>query len=383
MDISLSEEDLKFKKEVDDFLEEHLPKGHELWSKRAEWFAALKEKGGWDIPNWPEEFGGPGWSATQHWIWDNVTSTAVLPPTIPFGVVMLAPIIMKYGSKEQQERFLPDIRDNKVMWCQGYSEPGAGSDLASLKTKAELSDDGTHYLVNGTKIWTTMGHVASMMFCLTRTDNSGIKQEGVTFLLLDMNDPGIEVKPIITLGGSHHVNQVFFTDVKVPVENRIGDEGQGWTYAKGLLQHERKGIAGITRSIYSLSKLKEKAQRVPVGDKNLMDDPDFKKKIAVAEIELLALEYTEMRCLADMVNSGSPGAQSSILKLKGTEMQQTIQALSMDAAGIYGSPWGKKVGPKFAKGAMEGYLNGRPATIYGGCSEVQKDVIAKRVLGIG
>ena len=383
MDISLSEEDLAFKKEVEEFLEEHLPKGPEIWSKRAEWFAALKAKGGWDIPNWPVEFGGPGWSATQHWLWDNLTSNKVLPPTIPFGVVMLAPIIMKYGSKEQQERFLPDIRDNKVMWCQGYSEPGSGSDLASLKTKAELSDDGSHYIVNGTKIWTTMGHVANYMFCLTRTDNTGIKQEGITFLLLDMKDPGVEVKPIITLGGSHHVNQVFFTDVKVPVENRIGEEGQGWTYAKGLLQHERKGIAGISRSIYGLSKLKKNAQRVPVGDKTLIDDPDFKKKIAVAEIELLALEYTEMRSLADMVNSGSPGAQSSILKLKGTEMQQTLQTLSLDAAGIYGAGWGKKVGPKFSKSAMESYLNGRPATIYGGCSEVQKDVIAKRVLGIG
>lgn len=382
MDISLSEEDLKFKQEVESFLAEHLPSGPELWTKRAEWFAALKEKG-WDIPNWPEEFGGPGWSATQHWIWDNVTSKEVLPPTLPFGLVMLAPILMKYGNKEQQERFLPDIRDNKVMWCQGYSEPGSGSDLASLKTKAELSADGTHYVINGTKIWTTMGHVANYMFCLTRTDNTGIKQEGITFLLLDMKDPGVEVKPIITLGGSHHVNQVFLTDVKVPVENRIGDEGQGWTYAKGLLQHERKGIAGISRSIYALAKLKEKAQRVQVGDKTLMDDPSYKQKIAKAEIELLALEYTEMRSLADMVNSGSPGAQSSTLKLKGTEMQQTIHALSIDAAGIYGSPWAKKIGPKFAKGAMESYLNGRPATIYGGCSEVQKDVIAKRVLGIG
>ncbi|PCJ17755.1 MAG: pimeloyl-CoA dehydrogenase large subunit [Gammaproteobacteria bacterium] len=382
MDISLNKEDLAFEKEVEDFLAEHLPRGHEMWTKRAEWFAALKEKG-WDVINWSKEFGGPDWSPTQHYIWDKVSCREVLPPVMPFGQVMLAPVLMKYANKEQQERFLPDIRDNKVMWCQGYSEPGAGSDLASLKCKAELTDDGKHYIINGTKIWTTMGHVANWIFCLTRTSSDGPKQEGITFLLFDMKSPGVEVKPIYTLGGSHHVNQVFFTDVKVPVENRIGDEGKGWTYAKGLLQHERKGIAGISRSVYALEKLKEKAQRVPVGDSRLIDDAGFKKKIAVAEIELLALEFTELRSLADMVNSGSPGSQSSILKLKGTEMQQTIHELTLEAGGIYATPWGnKKFGPKFSKGGMEMYLNGRPATIYGGCSEVQKDVIAKRVLGL-
>lgn len=381
MDIELSKEDLKFQAEVEDFLEKHLPKGAEIWSKRAEWFAALKEKG-WDVPNWPEEFGGPGWTPTQHFIWDKVTCKYTMPPTIPFGQVMLAPILMKYGSKVQQDRFLPDIRDNKVMWCQGYSEPGAGSDLASLKTKAELTPDGKHYIVNGTKIWTTMGHVANWIFCLTRTQTTSVKQEGITFLLFDMKTPGVEVKPIYTLGGSHHVNQVFFTDVKVPVENRVGEENQGWTYAKGLLQHERKGLAGISRSVFAMEKLKEKVMKVPVGDKTLMET-EFKKKIAVAEIDLLALEYTELRTLADMVKNGTTGHASSILKLKGTMMQQTIQELTLEAAGIYGAPWGhQKVGVKFGRSAMEMYLNGRPATIYGGCSEVQRDVIAKRVLSI-
>ena len=381
MDIELSKEDLEFQKEVETFIDENLPRGAAIWTHRAEWFTALREKG-WDVPNWPEEFGGPGWSATQHFIWDKVTSKHTMPPTIPFGQVMLAPILMGYANKEQQERFLPDIRDNKVMWCQGYSEPGAGSDLASLKTKAELTEDGKHYIVNGTKIWTTMAHAANWIFCLTRTETTDIKQEGVTFLLFDMKSPGVEVKPIFTLGGSHHVNQVFFTDVKVPVENRVGDEGQGWTYAKGLLQHERKGLAGISRSVFAMEKLKEKVGRVPVGDQTLMDT-GFKKKIAAAEIDLLALEYTELRTLAEMVNTGSPGHSSSILKLKGTMMQQTIQELTLEAAGIYGAPFGhKKVGVKFGRAAMEGYLNGRPATIYGGCSEVQRDVIAKRVLGV-
>ena len=381
MDIELSKEDLAFQKEVEDFLEENLPKGAEMWTKRAEWFDALKAKG-WDVPNWPEEHGGPGWSATQHFIWDQVTSKHTMPPTLPFGMVMLAPILMKYGNEDQINRFLPDIRDNKTMWCQGYSEPGAGSDLASLQTKAELTEDGKHYMVNGTKIWTTMGHVANWIFCLTRSESTGVKQEGITFLLFDMKTPGVEVKPIFTLGGSHHVNQCFFTDVKVPVENRIGEEGMGWTYAKGLLQHERKGLAGISRSVFAMQKLKEKVQKVPAGDQNLMDTA-FKKKVAAAEIDLLALEYTEMRTLADMVRDGSAGHASSILKLKGTQMQQTLQELTLEAAGIYGAPWGhKKVGLKFGRSAMEMYLNGRPATIYGGCSEVQRDVIAKRVLGV-
>ncbi|MBV1873471.1 MAG: acyl-CoA dehydrogenase family protein, partial [Gammaproteobacteria bacterium] len=181
MDIELSKEDLVFQKEVEDFLAEHLPKGAEIWSKRAEWFDALKAKG-WDVPNWPEKHGGPGWSATQHFIWDQITSQHTMPVTIPFGQVMLAPILMKYGSEEQINRFLPDIRDNKTMWCQGYSEPGAGSDLASLQTKAELTEDGKHYIVNGTKIWTTMGHIANWIFCLTRSESTGVKQEGITFL---------------------------------------------------------------------------------------------------------------------------------------------------------------------------------------------------------
>ena len=383
MEIELTSEDLEFRQEVRDFLKGNAAKpGADYSQWRLDYFKNAAAKGGWDVPKWPVEFGGPGWSPTQHYIWEQETVTASLPWDMPFGIGMLAPILMNYGSKEQIDRFLPDIRERKVNWCQGYSEPGAGSDLASLKTKAVLSDDGTHYTVTGTKVWTTMAHMADWMFCLTRTDDTGIKQEGITFLLIPMKQDGIEVKPIITLGGAHSVNMVHLTDVKVPVENRIGEEGKGWTYAKGLLQHERTGLAGISRSIVALETLKRQAQSVPRGNGTLMDDPAFKSKVAELEIDLLAVEFTELRSLAAAASGDDPGPESSILKLKGTEIQQRIQKLTVEAGGIYSAAWGGPVGHKFARSGMQGYLGGRANTIYGGASEVQKDVIAKNVLGL-
>ena len=383
MEIELTSEDLEFRQEVRDFLKGNAAKpGADYSQWRLDYFKNAAAKGGWDVPKWPVEFGGPGWSPTQHYIWEQETVTASLPWDMPFGIGMLAPILMNYGSKEQIDRFLPDIRERKVNWCQGYSEPGAGSDLASLKTKAVLSDDGTHYTVTGTKVWTTMAHMADWMFCLTRTDDTGIKQEGITFLLIPMKQDGIEVKPIITLGGAHSVNMVHITDVKVPVENRIGEEGKGWTYAKGLLQHERTGLAGISRSIVALETLKRQAQSVPRGNGTLMDDPAFKSKVAELEIDLLAVEFTELRSLAAAASGDDPGPESSILKLKGTEIQQRIQKLTVEAGGIYSAAWGVPVGHKFARSGMQGYLGGRANTIYGGASEVQKDVIAKNVLGL-
>lgn len=389
MDIELSPEDLAFRDEVRAFFKDNEYQPGDDYAKwRLDWFKKAREKGGWDVPKWPKEFGGPGWTPTQHYIWEQETARATLPWDMPFGVGMVAPIIMGYGNKEQQERFLPDIRARTVNWCQGYSEPGAGSDLASLKTKAVLSDDGSHYVVNGQKIWTTAAHIADWIFCLTRTDDSGKKQEGITFLLFPMKkdgkqQEGIEVKPIITLGGNHTVNTVYLTDVKVPVENRIGEEGKGWTYAKGLLQHERTGLAGLSRSLVALEGLKENARSVPRGNGSLMDEPSFRAKIAELEIDLLAAEYTELRSLASASAGAAPGPESSILKLKGTEIQQRIQKLTMEAGGLYAAAWGgRTVGPKFAKGGTAGYLASRAYTIYGGASEVQKDVIAKNVLGI-
>ncbi len=384
MDIELSAEDLAFQEEVRAFFKENEYKPGEDYAQwRLDWFAKAREKGGWDVPKWPVEFGGPGWSPTQHYIWEQETAVAALPWDMPFGISMLAPVLMGYGSKEQQERFLPDIRARKVNWCQGYSEPGAGSDLAGLKTKAVLSEDGTEYTVNGTKIWTTAAHIADWIFCLTRTDDSGKKQEGITFLLFPMKQEGLEVKPIITLGGAHSVNTVFITDVKVPVENRVGEEGKGWTYAKGLLQHERTGLAGLSRSLVALEKLKEQARTVTRGNGTLMDEPAFRAKVAELEVDLMAAEYTELRSLASASAGAAPGPESSILKLKGTEIQQRIQKLTVEAGGIYSAAWGAtQAGPGFARAGMAGYLASRAYTIYGGASEVQKDVISKNVLGI-
>lgn len=384
MDIDLSPEDQAFADEVAEFLETNAYQaGSDYNAWRLDWFDKARDKGGWDVPKWPVEFGGPGWSPTQHYIWEKATAEVNLPWDLPFGLSMLAPVLMNYASPEQQQRFLPDIRARKTNWCQGYSEPGAGSDLANLKTKAQLNAEGTHYIVNGTKIWTTLAHIADWIFCLTRTSDTGKKQEGITFLLIPMKQPGIEVKPIITLGGSHTVNMVHFTDVEVPVDNRVGEQDKGWTYAKGLLQHERTGLAGISKSIVALEKLKEQAGSVAVGNASLIDDPGYATKVASLEIELMATEFTELRSLSSAANNRDPGPESSILKLKGTEIQQRIAKLTVEAGGIYASAWGgPRVGPKFANSGMSSYLSSRAYTIYGGASEVQKDVIAKNVLGI-
>ncbi|MBQ61584.1 MAG: pimeloyl-CoA dehydrogenase large subunit [Gammaproteobacteria bacterium] len=384
MDIEFSQEDLEFQREVVEFIEKNLPTGMDVWTKRTEWFEALREQGGWDVPKWPAEFGGPGFTPTQRYIFDMEMGRRDTPPIIPFGVGMLAPILINYGTKEQQDRFLPGIRDGSVFWCQGYSEPGAGSDLANLQTSAVLSEDGTHYTVNGQKTWTSIAHIANWIFCLTRTSRDGPKQEGITFLLIPMDDPGIRVEPIITLGGAHSVNNVFFTDVQVPLENRVGEEGKGWTYAKGLLIHERTGLAGIQNSVMALDKAKQAARNVKVGNGTLMDVPTFKNRVGELEVELLALEFTELRTLASVSAGGDPGPESSIMKLKGTEIQQRITQLNLEASGIYTAPWGSQaVGPEFARGATSAYLSARAFTIYGGASEVQKDVIAKNVLDLG
>ena len=299
MDIDLNSDDLHFQKSVRQFLSDNsYVAGSDYNEWRLNWFRLARDQGGWDVPKWPEKFGGPGWTPTQHYIWEQETARAQTPWDLPFGLSMLAPVLMNYGSEEQQQRFLPDIRDRKVNWCQGYSEPNAGSDLANLKTKAELSADGSHYVVNGTKIWTTLAHIADWIFCLTRTDDSGKKQDGITFLLIPMKQAGIEVKPIITLGGAHSVNMVHLTDVKVPVENRVGEEGKAWTYAKGLLAHERTGLAGISRSLVALEKLRKQAGSVTRGNGSLLDDPSYRLKVAELEVELMATEFTELRSLA-------------------------------------------------------------------------------------
>ena len=397
MDTAFSNEDLKFQSEIREFIKTNYPQelrdsinskrklGKELSREDlTAWHKILGKHNGWSAPSWPKQYGGAEFTPTQKYIFEQECAKAECQYIMPFGINMVGPVIYTFGNEEQKAQHLPGILSGEVFWCQGYSEPGAGSDLANLQTRAVLSDDGTHYVVNGQKIWTTLAHIAHWMFCLTRTDNSGAKQEGITFLLIPMDDPGIEVRPIITLGGSHSVNEVYLTDVVVPVEQRVGEEGKGWTYAKGLLSHERTGLAGIQNSVLALEKAKQNARSIPLGDGTLLDQPNFRSKVGALEAELLALEFTEIRTLAQVAAGGSPGPESSILKLKGTEIQQRISELNLEAGGLFGSAWGlHSPGPSFARGATQHYLGGRATTIYGGASEVQKDVIAKNVLGMG
>ncbi len=389
MDINFTKEDIAFRDEVRNWLANDYPK--HVKDKTENGIALTKEdmvdyhkaisKKGWMGYNWPVEHGGTGWSATQLYIFNKEFGLAGCPPLLAFGVSMVAPVIWTFGNDEQKQRFLPDILNFNTWWCQGYSEPGSGSDLASLKTKAVL--DGDNYIVNGSKTWTTLAQNADWIFCLVRTDNSGIKQEGISFLLIDMNTPGIEVKPIITIDGEHEVNSVFFTDVKVPVENLVGEEGKGWTYAKFLLAHERFGIASVGASMRQLNKLKEIITE--------LDNAELQKKVSQLEISLSALEITELRLLSALENGGHPGAESSILKIKGTEMQQHLSELYVEAAGeyalMYPGPHGygnndKPAGPDYAANSLSAFLNLRKTSIYGGSNEIQKNIISKFVLGV-
>ena len=391
MDINFSDADNQFRQEVKDYLENKYPKhvkekqnnGEQLTKQDIiDYHKSLYEQG-WAGYNWPVEYGGTGWSPTQIYIFQEELGYANTPTILPFGLNMVGPVIYTFGNEEQKKKFLPDILEFNTWWCQGYSEPGSGSDLASLKTKAVR--DGDHYIVNGSKTWTTLAQNADWIFCLVRTETTQKKQEGISFLLIDMKTEGIEVKPIITIDGDHEVNSVFFTDVKVPAENLIGEEGKGWTYAKFLLAHERFGIAGVPNQKYSLKLLKERT-------KDFADD-DLKKKIADYEIELSALEFTELRTLAALANGGHPGAESSIIKIKGTELQQRLTEMYVEAAGQYILPYEGPEGfnsnntpasnvSDFSSQAVSRYLNFRKTSIYGGSNEIQKNIIAKAILGV-
>lgn len=399
MNIDFSDLELTFQQEVKTFLDQKLPpeisERHKAGVPLAKedyvrWQQILHAQG-WAGVNWPVEHGGTGWTPTQKYIWANECAQAGAPEVIPFGLKMVAPVIYSFGSDEQKQRFLPDILATNVWWCQGYSEPNSGSDLASLKTSAVR--DGDHYIVNGTKTWTTLGQFADWIFCLVRTGGADVKnQEAISFLLIDMNDPGITVSPIIMLDGHHEVNEVHFDEVRVPVENRIGEEGKGWTYAKVLLTHERTGIANVAHSKERMKELRELAENTTDLDGKLIDNPQFAQKFAEIEIELLALEYTDMRTLAAVATGGAPGPESSILKIKGTEVAQQIDELHMELAGVYVNPFvnaqfekgynGDMIGPDTAANTAPVYFNHRKTTIYGGSNEIQKNIICKAVLGL-
>ncbi|MDE0754425.1 MAG: acyl-CoA dehydrogenase family protein [Woeseiaceae bacterium] len=400
MNIDLTPEELAFRDEVRGFLADDYPE--DIRRKRDEgvaltrddtvrWHKALYKRG-WFAVEWPVEYGGTGWTPVRKYLFANELAEANAPLVVPFGVKMVAPIIYTFGNDAQKSRFLPDILASNVWWCQGYSEPGSGSDLASLKTKADF--DGSDYIVNGTKTWTTLGQHADWIFCLVRTRSDvARKQEGISFLLIDMKTPGVTVSPIITIEGGHEVNEVHFDNVRVPTENLVGEEGKGWTYGKVLLQHERVNIAGVAVSQYRLNKLKARAAESVRGADPLINNQSFARKIAALEIDLRALEYTELRTLASIATGQAPGPESSFLKIRGTEVQQAIDAMTMEAAGYYALPYVPtqytldfpdidRIGEGIETRTSLQYFNNRKASIYGGSNEIQKNIIAKHVLGL-
>ena len=394
MDINFSAEDLAFRDEVRDFFatEFDAETAQNLSGVQAasykpaivSWQKKLHAKG-WIAPGWPTEYGGTGWSATQKFIYETERGAAGIPDVVPFGLKMVAPVIFTFGTEEQKARFLPSILSSDDWWCQGYSEPGAGSDLAALTTSAEYAGD--NYLVNGAKIWTTFAQYADWIFCLVRTTKDMRKQQGISFLLIDMKTPGITVKPIVTIDGKHSLNEVHFENVLVPRDNLIGEQDKGWTYAKALLAHERTGMAEVADSKRMLRTLKQRATEEVNGGQAMINDPVFQLRLSDIEMELMALEYTELRVFASMAGGGMPGPESSLLKIKGTEISQAIHELQLQLAGSYGgalqgSLTGEELGHDYAGEARGKYMYGRAATIYGGSNEVQRNVIAKAVLGL-
>ncbi|MFV3413743.1 acyl-CoA dehydrogenase family protein [Pseudomonas nitroreducens] len=394
MDIHFTPEELAFRDDVRHFLATKLPKDiatkvrlgkHLNKGDHQRWQRVLAEQG-WYATHWPEAFGGTGWNAVQKHIFEEECAAFGAPRTIPFGVNMVAPVIIRFGTPEQQAHYLPRILDGTDWWCQGYSEPGAGSDLASLKTRAVR--DGDHYVVNGQKTWTTLGQHADWIFCLVRTDPEAQQQRGISFLLIDMKSPGITVRPIITLDGEHEVNEVFFDNVRVPVENLVGRENEGWTCAKYLLTYERTGLAGIGASKAVLAHLKQVASRELCDGKPMLEDPLFRAQVAEVEMQLMAIEMSTLRILAAAREGGVPGAESSILKVKGTEIRQAISHLLRKVLGPYALPF---IEDEFALGAeplhadysaapASQYFNLRKLSIFGGSNEIQKNIVSKMIL---
>jgi len=399
MELTLTPEETAFQHEVRDFIEEKYPSdirdkielGQRLdKDDYVRWQKILNDRG-WIAPGWPAELGGTGWTPMQKHLFEEELAEADTPRIMPFGLVMVAPVIMAFGNDEQKQKYLPRILSSQDWWCQGYSEPGSGSDLASLQTKAVR--DGDHYIVNGQKTWTTLAQYADMMFTLVRTSSEGKPQQGISFLLIDMNSPGVSVDPIVTIDGGREVNSVFLEDVRVPVENRIGEENKGWTYAKFLLGHERTSIAATGRSKKLLKRLKEIASE-EIGDDGapLDQDTGFMSRVADVEIRLLALESVVLRVLYAEQAGAAPGPDASLLKIEGTLIQQDLTELAREAVGNYAFPfipeafdplWNEdRVGPDYAAPLAPVYFNWRKASIYGGSNEVQRGIISKHVLGL-
>ena len=407
MDLAFSPEELAFRDEVRAWIEQaydadlrrqmsQSKNGYLDKAGQVKWQKKLAEKG-WVAPGWPAQYGGPTWTSSQHYIFNMEMSLAGVPASSPMGLKMVAPVIMAFGTDAQKQQHLPPILSSDIWWCQGYSEPGSGSDLASLQMKADR--DGDHYILNGSKIWTTHAQWADWMFCLVRTSQEAKPQNGISFLLLEMNTPGISIRPLPTLDGpvegQQEINQVFFEDVRVPISNRIGEEGMGWTYAKYLLEFER-GNAYAPGLMNMLKKVRRIASAEASGNgTSMIQDTDFRRKLANLQIKVEALNATELKIFSAM-SSGTPvGPASSMLKLEGSETQQAITELTLEAVGIYAQPfvadtWAEmrgetnapRPGPDYAAPAAPSYLNYRKASIYAGSNEIQHNIMAKLILGL-
>ena len=396
MDLKFTAEELDFAEEVRTWVRANLApatRDKVLNAKRLskqdylDWHGSLNERG-WAVPAWSKDHGGTGWTAIQKHLFDEVLSEEGAPELPAFSVKMIGPVLIAFANDAQKSYYLPRIRSGEDWWCQGFSEPGSGSDLASLRCKAVL--DGDHWVVNGQKTWTTMAQYADMIFCLCRTDTSAKKQMGISFIVFDMKSKGVTVRPIQTIDGGHEVNEVFFDDVEVPVENLIGEENKGWDYAKFLLGNERTGIARVGVSKERIRRIKDLASKVESGGKPVMQDQGFREKLAAVEIELKALELTQLRVVADegKHGKGKPNPASSVLKIKGSEIQQATTELLMEVIGPFAAPFDEH-GDEGSNESMDwtaqiapSYFNNRKVSIYGGSNEIQRNIITKAVLGL-
>jgi pimeloyl-CoA dehydrogenase large subunit len=401
MDLRFTEEEVAFREEVRAFVRAQLPASirdkiaggrHPSKDDMVRWTRILAAKG-WSVPHWPVDWGGTGWSPVKRLIFNDELQKANAPESLAFGTSMVGPVIYTFGSQAQKERFLPRIADLSEWWCQGFSEPGAGSDLAGLRTTAKR--DGSEWVIEGQKTWTTLAQYADWIFVLARTDANVKKQEGISFILVDMKSPGVTVRPIQTIDGGHEVNEVFFDAVRVPLENLVGQENKGWDYAKFLLGNERNGIARVGISKARIARIRQLASLPTYGDQPKMADPIFRMKLAAVEVELKALEMTQMRVIAGERGGekGKPNPASSVLKIKGSELQQATTELLMDVVGPYALPyeaeredgdrWNEPpVGPDWAATIAPTYFNMRKVSIYGGSNEIQRSIIAKAILGL-
>ncbi|MEL7379641.1 MAG: acyl-CoA dehydrogenase family protein [Pseudomonadota bacterium] len=391
MDFAFSESEISFRDEVRGFLADRLPQDirdthfgfrRHSWEHMFRWHKIVAEQG-WVAPYWPVEYGGTGWSPVQQYIFDEEAMLAGAPRLRPFGLKMLGPVLIRYGSDAQRAHFLPRILNGEDYWCQGFSEPGAGSDLASLKTRAERVGDV--YRINGQKAWTTTGQHANWMFALVRTNPDAARpQEGISFVLIDMTLPGVEVRPIITIDGDHHVNEVFLNDVEIPADMLVGEENKGWTYAKFLLGNERVGIANVGQNKAEMRLLRAIALREQRNGLALIDDPVFANKLADLETDFQALEITNLRMLSSITPGGDSAALAPFLKLRGSEIQQRINELAMEAVGPRAAAWAGQASEEAAidRYGTHGWLLSRAFTIFGGSSEVMKNIVAKQTLAI-